>query len=319
MSKKITLKNLRGGRLGDRLKTISSMLIWSKILNAELVWSPCCNNLKSAVNFFSDEAIEANKILLSFPGEKVYTKEICNFKGATLDEVMEVKKEFDENDFDLFVFSGVPRIHFHHLFGFAEFCSEFRDIYYASIKWFNDLYWYDRIKKSNENISISMHIRRGDLTEQQISSGLDCDYYKKLITMINNQAKLVGKPVKITIFSENEWSQSESKLRWFHNVDIFPLYELENVEPRRDGTVEEDFHGLCSSDILIAGRSGFSTMASYLCSGATLYKSSGFISPPGVDHFFTNKDTVPTDVCLFSNYDEFKRHLELIFANEHKQ
>jgi len=304
MSKKITLKKIEGGRMGDRLKTISSMLIWSKILNAELVWDVGMHSMtpvptaRSTVNFFSNEAIEMNKILLSFHTKRVYTKKISNFRGLTLDEVMEVKKEFDENDFDLFVFSGVPRIHFHHLFGFAKFRSEFRDIYHVSINWFNDLYWYDRIKKSNENISISIHIRRGDLAEQQINSGFDCDYYKKLITIINKRTIRARKVVNITIFCENK-----------NNEDILPLYELENVEPSSAATAEADFHSLCSSDILIACKSGFSTMASYLCSGQTLYNS----FPKrfkGINHFFNKSSAYPSDVCLFSDYVEFKNHID---------
>ena len=303
MKKKITLKKIKGGRLGDRLKTISSMLIWSKILDCQLVWNPCMNQLgRGSKKLFGKDALKANNIWLGSKARKHFRgMEIMKWDGFTLAEILKIKQEFDKGNFDLFIFKGVPRIHFHHLLDFASTRSEFKDIYYESVDWFRKLYWYNR--KKTGGINISIHIRRGDIAKKQINYGATFDYYKNLIIAINNYAKSIKKEISVTIFCE----------KW-NNKDIRPLYKLENVEPMRNFSANKDFHDLCSSDILIPSKSGFSSIASYLCAGSIIYDP--HIGNPNKNHFFTSELTSPDNVYLFSNITEFKSRLAACLTND---
>ena len=131
--------------------------------------------------------------------------------------------------------------------------------------------------------------------EREIRRGFTYQYYLDIVKGLKD----IYPDVSIKIVCEN------SNIK-----DIAPLHQEKGVILDIGNTIEHDFHSLCSADILISSKSGFSTMAAYLCNGITCYDTH-IPSRRYCEHFIqSDHDDVSTEYILYDTPRDLINTLE---------
>lgn len=116
---------------------------------------------------------------------------------------------------------------------------------------------YYRNKDSKTKNQISIHVRRGDVAQSQIKRGFNNIYYQNIVNTFNKEFNL-----PINIYTED-----------YNNKDLLSLKNINNVTLYFGGVsdIDNHFHNLCVSKILVLSSSSFSTWAAYLSKGNVLF------------------------------------------------
>ena len=115
-------------------------------------------------------------------------------------------------------------------------------------------YYYSTPKPNIENVDIAIHIRRGDVTNKMKQRYTKDSYYNKIIKYLNNKYPNYN----IVIFSEGK-------------IQDFSELNGNNISFKLNVPIEETFHSLVSSKILVTAKSSFSYCAAILNSNKIYY------------------------------------------------
>jgi len=159
-----------------------------------------------------------------------------------------------------------------------------------------NMYFYDRNSESN---GIYIHIRTGDIGQDNYNKGLDLEYYTKIINIINNYCKH-----KIFIVYEGVGSNTTSELikrdSTFDYLWPRELKKLNNVILKEGNlqNINEQINMLCNAKYLILSPSTFSYYAGMISTGIK-FVDNKIISMKQT----TLRNT--TDLPQFITYDDF--------------
>ena len=120
-----------------------------------------------------------------------------------------------------------------------------------------------RKKDKQNNIKISIHIRRGDVIQSFTDRWLPDEYYLNIIKDL--EVKYNGN-FDLTIYTQ----------RNNFNPDSFVKYKIIYDDESLDYEVWSD---LINSDILVIGKSAYSYSAGMLCDGVVVYPEEGMFHP----------------------------------------
>jgi hypothetical protein len=120
-----------------------------------------------------------------------------------------------------------------------------------------------RKKDEQNNIKISIHIRRGDVDQSFTDRWLPDEYYLNIIKDL--EVKYNGN-FDLTIYTQ----------RNNFNPDSFVKYKIIYDDESLDYEVWSD---LINSDILVIGKSAYSYSAGMLCDGVVVYPEEGMFHP----------------------------------------
>jgi hypothetical protein len=116
-------------------------------------------------------------------------------------------------------------------------------------------YYYSSEKPIIPDISIAIHVRRGDITPKIVNRYTDNAYYIKIIQAL----KHMYPTYKITVFSEG-------------NLEDFKDFGLEDSQFRLNEDIQTTFHSLVTAKILVIAKSAFSYSAAILNQNTVYYE-----------------------------------------------
>lgn len=126
--------------------------------------------------------------------------------------------------------------------------SKTPDIYYNShVLQVLQQYYHSTPKPTIENCEIALHIRRGDVKENNEKRYTTNDKYKDILSFLLEKYK----NQRITIFSEGF-------------IADFQELQQDRVDFKLNMTIEESFHSLVTAKVLVTAKSSFSYSAALL-------------------------------------------------------
>ena len=255
----ITLNETTNGRSVHTLKNVMSAFIFSYFVEGSQVVYHESWNKQSILNYIDVPILTAKSYDLVIKKQKLYA-----WGGISQEDFFSVVNEIKSHDSNgkkvLFVFSGAHRFHpfqLHNLYTKGIIKQDFFTLTFLPT--LNKFFFGSNTHQVYTNC-ISIHIRRGDLSQQVIKGGQDVQYFKRIVDILNKHIN-----IPINIYSENLNSSDLLILKKEKNVSLF-LGDTSSLH--------RDFYNMVTSKYLFISSGGFSTWSSYISIGKVFYNPS---------------------------------------------